>query len=123
MTSPAALPVTFLEVVETQRITPRTARITFGAGALADSVGSAPDQQLKLCFPRPGQDVPELPEPAGDPMGWYQAYLAIPEPRRPLMRSFTLRRRRPGTRLVEIDFVLHGVGDGGSDTGSAGATG
>ncbi|MFI6154360.1 siderophore-interacting protein [Kitasatospora sp. NPDC051170] len=115
MTPPTTLPVTFVEVVEIRRITPRTARITFEAEALADSVGTRPDQQLKLCFPRPGQSVPELPAPTGDPMGWYQAYLAIPEPRRPLMRSFTLRRRRPGTRLVEVDFVLHG------DTGTAAA--
>ncbi|RKT19613.1 NADPH-dependent ferric siderophore reductase [Streptomyces sp. 1114.5] len=107
------LPVTFVEVVETRRITPRTARITFAAEALADTVGSAPDQQLKLCFPRPGQAEPVLPAVQDDPMGWYRAYLAIPEAERPLMRSFTLRRRRPGTRLVEIDFVLHG------DTGPA----
>ncbi|MFJ9695625.1 siderophore-interacting protein [Kitasatospora sp. NPDC101183] len=107
MTPPTTLPVTCVEVVEARRITPRTARITFEAEALADSVGTAPDQQLKLCFPRPGQAVPELPAPAEDPMSWYRAYLAIPEPRRPLMRSFTLRHRRPGTRLIEVDFVLH----------------
>ncbi|MER8101921.1 siderophore-interacting protein [Kitasatospora sp. NPDC094016] len=109
------LPVAFVEVVEVRRITPRTARVTFEAEALADSVGTAPDQQVKLCFPRPGQAVPELPARSDDPMSWYQAYLAIPEARRPLLRSFTLRRRRPGTRLVEIDFVLHG------DTGPAAA--
>ncbi|MEV7360235.1 siderophore-interacting protein [Kitasatospora sp. NPDC091276] len=109
------LPVTFVEVVEVRRITPRTARVTFEAEALADSVGTAPDQQVKLCFPRPGQAVPELPAQSEDPMSWYQAYLAIPEAGRPLLRSFTLRRRRPGTRLVEIDFVLHG------DTGPAAA--
>ncbi|MEU9079809.1 siderophore-interacting protein [Kitasatospora sp. NPDC048538] len=102
------LPVTFLEVVEVRRITPRTARVVFEAEALDDSVGAAPDQQVKLCFPRPGQRVPELPPQSADPMGWYQAYLAIPEAARPLLRSFTLRRRRPGTRQVEIDFVLHG---------------
>ncbi|GAB7185082.1 siderophore-interacting protein [Kitasatospora sp. Ki12] len=109
------LPVTFVDVVEVRRITPRTARITFAAEELADTVGTTPDQQLKLCFPRPGQAEPVLPAPQDDPMGWYRAYLAIPEAERPLMRSFTLRRRRPGTRLVEIDFVLHG------DTGPAAA--
>ncbi|MFE4356535.1 siderophore-interacting protein [Kitasatospora sp. NPDC056800] len=102
------LPVTFVEVVEVRRITPRTARITFAAEELPDAVGTAPDQQLKLCFPRPGQREPVLPARQDDPMGWYQAYLAIPEAERPLLRSFTLRGRRPGARLVEIDFVLHG---------------
>ncbi|MFF2745631.1 siderophore-interacting protein [Kitasatospora sp. NPDC058048] len=109
------LPVTFVEVVEVRRITPRTARITFAAEELPDAVGTTPDQQLKLCFPRPGQREPVLPARQDDPMGWYRAYLAIPEERRPLLRGFTLRGRRPGTRLVEIDFVLHG------DTGPAAA--
>ncbi|MFI2607593.1 siderophore-interacting protein [Kitasatospora sp. NPDC018619] len=102
------LPVTFVEVVEVRRITPRTARVTFAAEELPDTVGTVPDQQLKLCFPRPGQREPVLPARQDDPTGWYRAYLAVPEAERPLMRSFTLRGRRPGTRLVEIDFVLHG---------------
>ncbi|MFB7911724.1 siderophore-interacting protein [Kitasatospora sp. NPDC056076] len=102
------LPVTFIEVVAVDRITPRTARVVFEAEALDDTVGGTPDQQLKLCFPRPGQREPELPAGQDDPMGWYRAYLAIPEADRPVMRSFTLRRRHPGTRRIEVDFVLHG---------------
>ncbi|MFB7620411.1 siderophore-interacting protein [Kitasatospora sp. NPDC056181] len=102
------LPVTFVQVVGVERITPRMARITFEAESLAESVGRAPDQQVKLCFPRAGQEEPVLPAQDDDPMSWYQAYLAIPEAERPWMRSFTLRRRRPGTRVLEVDFVLHG---------------
>ncbi|WBP90511.1 siderophore-interacting protein [Kitasatospora cathayae] len=109
------LPVTFVEVMAVDRITPRTARVTFEAEDLADTVGTTPDQQLKLCFPRPGQRGPALPAQQDDPMGWYQAYLAVPEAERPLLRSFTLRRRHPGTRRIEVDFVLHG------DTGPAAA--
>ncbi|MEU4114802.1 siderophore-interacting protein [Kitasatospora sp. NPDC028055] len=109
------LPVTFIEVVAVDRITPRTARVVFEAQALDDTVGGTPDQQLKLCFPRPGRREPALPAQQDDPMGWYQAYLAIPEADRPVLRSFTLRRRHPGTRRIEIDFVLHG------DTGPAAA--
>lgn len=107
------LPVTLLEVVAVERITPRTARVAFEAQALDDTVGTTPDQQLKLCFPRPGQREPVLPAQQDDPMGWYQAYLAVPEAERPVLRSFTLRRRHPGTRRIEVDFVLHG------DTGPA----
>ncbi|MER7667666.1 siderophore-interacting protein [Kitasatospora sp. NPDC096128] len=107
------LPVTLLEAVAVDRITPRTARVAFEARALDDTVGTTPDQQLKLCFPRPGQREPVLPAQRDDPIGWYQAYLALPEAERPVLRSFTLRRRHPGTRRIEVDFVLHG------DTGPA----
>ncbi|WP_344343440.1 siderophore-interacting protein, partial [Kitasatospora putterlickiae] len=110
-----SLPVTYVQVTEVTRVTPRTARVTFQAEDLDASVGTSPDQQVKLCFPRPGQDAPVLPGATEDAMGWYQAYLAIPEAERPWMRSLTLRRRRPGTALLEIDFVLHG------DTGPASA--
>lgn len=58
------LPVTFAEVVEVRRITPRTARVTFEAEALADSVGTAPDQQVKLCFPVPARRCPSCPRRA-----------------------------------------------------------
>ncbi|MGC9544511.1 siderophore-interacting protein [Streptomyces sp. UG1] len=109
------LPVTFIQVTDITRITPRMARVTFEADHLEDSVGLTPDQQLKLCFPRPGQERPVLPEQSDDATGWYQAFLAIPEDERPWMRSLTLRRRVPGTNTVEVDFVLHG------DSGPAGA--
>ncbi|WP_406208536.1 siderophore-interacting protein [Kitasatospora sp. NBC_01560] len=102
------LPVTSVQVIGVERVTPRMARITFEADALDHSVGGTPDQQVKLCFPRPGRREPVLPEQRDDVMSWYQAYLAVPEAERPWMRSFTLRRRRAGTRVLEIDFVLHG---------------
>ncbi|WP_406722218.1 siderophore-interacting protein [Streptomyces althioticus] len=115
----AELPVTFIQVTDITRITPRMARVTFEADHLEDSVGLTPDQQLKLCFPRPGQERPVLPEQSDDATGWYQAFLAIPEDERPWMRSFTLRRRVPGTNTVEVDFVLHG--DNGPASAWAGA--
>ncbi|MGW7079747.1 siderophore-interacting protein [Streptomyces sp. NPDC054866] len=115
----AELPVTFIQVTDITRITPRMARVTFEADHLDDSVGLTPDQQLKLCFPRPGQERPVLPEQSDDATGWYQAFLAIPEDERPWMRSFTLRRRVPGTNTVEVDFVLHG--DSGPASAWAGA--
>lgn len=109
----AELPVSFIQVTNITRITPHMTRVTFDADHLDDSVGQAPDQQVKLCFPRPGQQLPVLPEQDDDATSWYQAFLAIPEDERPWMRSFTIRRRVPGANTIEIDFVLHG------DTGPA----
>ncbi|GAA4994120.1 siderophore-interacting protein [Actinopolymorpha pittospori] len=109
----ARLPVRFVEVVDVHRLTPHMVRITFGGEDLATSIAeiptTEPDQQMKLYFPRAGQRRPRMPEPdtEGDFMRWYAAYGAIPEPERPWMRSFTIRRVRPGEGLVDVDFVLH----------------
>ncbi|MCZ4099664.1 siderophore-interacting protein [Streptomyces sp. So13.3] len=104
----AELPVSLIQVTDITRVTPHMARVTFDADQLDASVGRTPDQQVKLCFPLPGQRVPILPEEGGDATSWYYAFLAIPEDERPTMRSFTVRRRVPGTNTIEIDFVLHG---------------
>jgi NADPH-dependent ferric siderophore reductase len=119
--------VSFIQVVGVRRITPHMVRVTFGGDGL-DNFRTWPDQQLKLCFPRPGQTVPRLPEqdPDGDVMRWYQAYLAIPEDERPWMRSYTVRAYHPEDRTIDIDFVLHGDRDRdsrGRDSGAGDAVG
>lgn len=93
-----------LRVTRVRTLTPRMVRVSFTA---PDGFESWPDQQLKLCFPRGGSLA--LPEPAGDEMRWYQAFLAIPEESRPWMRSFTVRRHDPDRGELDIDFVLHGA--------------
>ncbi|MFJ2245583.1 siderophore-interacting protein [Streptomyces sp. NPDC087862] len=107
-----ALAVSYVRVVGVERITPRTARVTFTGDALAELMEDRPDQQMKLCFPREGREgVPRLPEPDADDtygMRWYEAYLAIPEPERPLLRSFTVRGYDRRRDVMRVDFVLHG---------------
>lgn len=108
-----ALTVSYVRVVGVERITPRTARVTFTGDALAGLMEDRPDQQMKLCFPREGQGVPRLPEPEADDtygMRWYESYLAIPGPERPLLRSFTVRAYDRGRDVMAVDFVLHGDG-------------
>ncbi|MXG24855.1 siderophore-interacting protein [Streptomyces sp. YIM 132580] len=108
-----AMPVSHVRVTGAERITPRTARVTFTGDALPRLMEDRPDQQLKLCLPREGRSVAEglLPEPdAEDPYGmrWYEAFLAIPEARRPWMRSFTVRSYDRRRNAMAVDFVLHG---------------
>jgi NADPH-dependent ferric siderophore reductase len=107
--------VSFLTVAAVRRLSPHMMRITLTGPGL-EGLRSWPDQQLKLILPRPGQTVPRIPEPNpdGDAMRWYQAYLAIPENERPWLRSYTVRAHHPGRRAIDIDFVLHGGphGDG-----------
>lgn len=106
----AAVPVALIQVTDVRRITPHMARITF-AGEGLDDFPTWPDQQLKLCFPKPGQTEPRLPDEGadGDVMRWYQAFLAIPEDERPWMRSYTVRSYDPNRQQITVDFVLHGA--------------
>ncbi|MGW2559414.1 siderophore-interacting protein [Streptomyces sp. NPDC001514] len=103
------LPLRFVQVTGVRRLTPRMARITFGGPDLTGFTLDAPDQQVKLYFPRPGQRAPRLPEPGadGDVMRWYAAFSAIPEAERPWMRSYTVRACDARRGTIDIDFVLH----------------
>ncbi|MFJ4823574.1 siderophore-interacting protein [Streptomyces bacillaris] len=117
-----ALSVTYVRVVDVERVTPRTARVGFTADELPGLLEDRPDQQLKLCLPRAGQTVPRLPERAADDpygMRWYEAYLAIPEAERPWMRSFTVRSYDRERNVMAVDFVLHGDGGPAARWGAA----
>lgn len=105
-------PTGLLEVTAVRRPTPRTVRVTFAGDGLAE-LEPWPDQQLKLLFPPPGRPV-RLPADDGDVMRWYQAYLAIPEAERPVLRSYTVRSRDGGT--IDVEFVLHSAGTDGPAT-------
>ncbi|MEW1699181.1 siderophore-interacting protein [Streptomyces sp. NPDC091278] len=107
---PEPLPLRRLHVTAARSLTPRTRRITLGGPDLDGFALAGPDQQVKLFFPRPGQSGPVLPDagPDGDVMRWYAAYAALPEHRRPWMRSYTLRAHDPAAGTVDVDFFLHG---------------
>ncbi|WET80657.1 siderophore-interacting protein [Amycolatopsis sp. QT-25] len=95
------------KVTGVRRLTPHMSRVTFSGASLVDQ---APDQYVKVFFPRPGQAEPVLPAPpSGDEvLSWYQTYLAMPDDVRPPMRTYTVRALRPSAQEVDIDFVLHG---------------
>ncbi|WP_394622047.1 siderophore-interacting protein [Lentzea sp. JNUCC 0626] len=92
-----------LTVASVVPLTPRMTRLTFTGPGLGE-VGTWPDQQLKLLFPKPGRSAHVSDAP--DVGTWYQAYMAMPEDERPWMRSFTVRSLADG--VLTIDFVLHG---------------
>ena len=120
-----SLPVRTVEVRAVRRLTPRMVRVTFGDPASAALVGDAPDQQVKLYFPRPGQRVPRLPETGtdGDVMRWYGAFQEIPEEERPWTRSYTVRGHDPARGTVDVDFLLHDGAAPGRGDGSGGGSG
>lgn len=95
--------MSLLTVTSVLPLTPRMTRMTFTGDGLAE-IGTWPDQQLKLLFPKQGG--PALVSESADVSVWYQAYLAMPESERPWMRSFTVRSLADG--VLTVDFVLHG---------------
>jgi NADPH-dependent ferric siderophore reductase len=107
--TPARPPMSYAELhlACTEAVTPRMRRITFGGDGLAAFRSVAPDQHVKLFFARDG-GVPMMPEPPadGDDMRWYQRYQAIPEPQRPWMRNYTVRRKL----MVGDETALSSIG-------------
>ncbi|MER5535695.1 siderophore-interacting protein [Streptomyces mirabilis] len=113
MTTAIATPFRFfsLQVVRTRRLGPSLVRITFAGADLVAFASHGRDQSLSLFLPHPGQTEPAVPYELGD--GWWQGWRELPDDERAVMRSYTLRALRPGTRghagEIDIDFVLHGV--------------
>lgn len=85
-------------------LSPSLTRMVFAASDVANMKTDGPDQRIKVFFPLPGQDAPQVPQ--GE--DWYARYRALPEGERAPMRTYTIRALRPEAGEVDIDFVLHG---------------
>lgn len=88
---------------------PTFARITFRGPDLEafGTPGRTFDQRIKVIFPPQGGDLPELSTSSD----WYANWLAMPEPARGAMRTYSIRDvsvDECGTEVV-VDFVLHTV--------------
>lgn len=95
-------------VSHVRQISPRMRRITFADDSLLSWVGGAPDQRIKIFFPRPGQERPVYP--TGDK--WWLDWRLMPEDTRAVYRTYTVRRQRAGE--LDVDFVLHEHGGPGT---------
>jgi len=93
-----------VEVVSTEKLTPRMVSVRLGGDALAGFTLESPTQHIKVFFPAPGQDAPVIPVftengpsfPEGAP--------------RPVVRTYTPRRFDEESGTLEVQFVLHGEG-------------
>jgi len=93
-----------VEVLSVVPLTPRLVRVALGGDALEGFEIVAPTQHVKLLFPGPGQQAPTLPETGPDG-------LRFPDDQPcPVMRTFTPRSFDAGTRVLDVEFVLHGEG-------------
>jgi NADPH-dependent ferric siderophore reductase/nitrite reductase/ring-hydroxylating ferredoxin subunit len=98
------LPPRPVQVVSVEQVTPRLVSVRVGGDSLHDFQITAPTSHIKVFLPAPGQQDPVLPQAGPDGHVWPQ------DAQRPVVRTYTPRRFDPGTRTLEIQFVLHGEG-------------
>ncbi|WP_046658406.1 siderophore-interacting protein [Lysobacter capsici] len=98
------LKVRLLRVTRVESVTPHLRRVVLSGEALADFVSASFDDHVKVLFPQPGQDRPDMPTIG--PNGFVYAEGAI----RPVVRDFTPRRFDPDARELELEFALHDAG-------------
>lgn len=85
-------------------LTPHMARLTFGGEQIADMATRAPDQRIKLFFPKDDGTPPAITNRAD----WYELFKAVPPADRVPMRTYTIRSLDADARELVIDFVMHG---------------
>ncbi len=89
---------------ERRVLSPSLHRLVFTGADVARMKTEGPDQRIKVFFPLPGEDAPDVP--SGE--DWYARYRALADDQRPPMRTYTLRQLRAAQGEVDVDFVLHG---------------
>jgi NADPH-dependent ferric siderophore reductase len=85
-------------------IAPRLVSVLVTGDDLDGFADAAPTAHLKVFLPAEGQDAPNLPE--FTPEGADPAAAGPP----PAVRTYTPRRYDPATKILEIQFLLHGEG-------------
>lgn len=102
-------------VARTQRLSPSFIRLTFTGPDLHVFGTDGLDQRIKVVLPTPAGRAPVAADFDGE--SWYQAWRELPDEERCPLRTYTVRAVRPDEGLgeVDIDFVLHGAGDGERD--------
>lgn len=106
-------------VTSVQELSPTFRRITFSGPELNALAAQGPfyDQRIKIILPNVSDQLPEIPQ---GPQ-WYQAWLALPDDQRGMMRTYSIRdmTRVEHVTSLSIDFVLHCAEDGSTGPASA----
>jgi NADPH-dependent ferric siderophore reductase len=82
-------------------VTPHMRRLTFTGNDLA-RFANDDDLHVRLYFPKDGVEKPEWPRPGPDGRPVWAS-----EERKPVMRTYTIRRIDTDAGEVDIDFVVH----------------
>lgn len=90
-------------VARRRGLSPGFIRITFSGPTLDRFADPGLDQRIKLILPAPDGSLGGLPFEDD----WYGAWRALPDERRPVIRTYTTRAVRPADHEVDIDLVVH----------------
>lgn len=88
-------------------ISPTFVRVTIEDLDLDNFAFTGHDQWFRLFLPQEGQERPVFPQPEPGQRLW-EAYYAMPEEDRPVVRNYTVRRGYPERGAIDVDFVVHG---------------
>ena len=100
----AGRPVHTFEVVRTEPVSPHIVRVVFGGNGFDTFVPNHfTDAYCKVLFVREDVAVASLPAPLT-----LDSFNTLPQDRRPLIRTLTVRRADSDNREMAIDFVVHG---------------
>ncbi|MGI5203043.1 siderophore-interacting protein [Spirillospora sp. CA-108201] len=109
-----------LHVLRSERLGPSMVRVTFGGEPVDGFVTAGRDQRFKIFLPHPHQDAPVMPQGA-DGDTWFTDWRTMDPAVRGIMRSYTVRAKRPGE--LDVDFALHTDGASGPAARWAAAAG
>lgn len=100
----AGRPIHTFEVVRSEELTPHMIRLVLGGSGFDTFTPSEyTDSYVKIVIVRDDVDVAALPQPLT-----LDSFDELPPERRPVVRTYTVRRADPERREITIDFVVHG---------------
>ncbi|MGK7245525.1 siderophore-interacting protein [Buttiauxella agrestis] len=94
-----------VQLVHKSQVSPSLLSLVFGGPDVAHMKCDSPNQRIKMLFPSEDGSIPALPE-QGE---WYQLLQQLPREKRPVVRTYTLRKVDRERQEVTVEFVSHGT--------------
>ena len=92
-------------------MSPHFTRVTFLSHEFEHFGTDGHDQRIKIVFPLPDIGISDIGTDAADPE-WHARLRQLPPEAQNPFRTYTVREVRPGSREIDVDFVVHPEGPG-----------